>query len=130
PSCVLVDNPGWEQGMGTSLRAGLEALAGTGARAALVSLVGQPGIGEPAVARALAASRTAASLTTATYSGVRGPPVLLSAGLGAGVAASAAGVRGARAYLREHGERITAVEGGDVADPHDIDTEAVLARLE
>ncbi len=43
--CVLVDNPEWENGMGLSLRAGLGSLAGTGARAALVSLVDQPGIG-------------------------------------------------------------------------------------
>ncbi|NJP50159.1 nucleotidyltransferase family protein [Streptomyces sp. SBST2-5] len=130
PSCVLVDNPGWEQGMGTSLRAGLESLAGTGARAALVSLVDQPGIGEQAVARVLAAYRTADSLASATYHGVRGHPVLLGAAHWAGVAATATGDRGARAYLREHEERITPVECGDVADPHDIDTEADLAHLE
>ncbi len=53
--CVLVDNPDWEEGMGTSLRAGLDSLAGTGARAALVSLVDQPGIGPEAVARVLGA---------------------------------------------------------------------------
>src|SRR5262245_50380101 len=34
--CVLVANPEWEQGMGSSLRAGLDSLAGTAARAALV----------------------------------------------------------------------------------------------
>ncbi|BFO16756.1 hypothetical protein SHKM778_31440 [Streptomyces sp. KM77-8] len=55
PGCALVDNPEWERGMGTSLRAGLESLAGTGARAALVSLVDQPGIGAEAVARVLGA---------------------------------------------------------------------------
>src|SRR5689334_20390152 len=32
PGCVLVDNPDWAQGMGSSLRAGLASLAGTGAR--------------------------------------------------------------------------------------------------
>lgn len=53
--CVLVDNPRWEEGMGSSLRAGLDSLADSGARAALVSLVDQPGIGREAVARVLAA---------------------------------------------------------------------------
>ncbi|GAA1422340.1 nucleotidyltransferase family protein [Streptomyces thermospinosisporus] len=130
PGCVLVDNPGWEQGMGTSLRAGLESLAGTGARAALVTLVDQPGIGERAVARVLAAYETPDSLASATYRGVRGHPVLLGAAHWDGVAATATGDRGARAYLKEHEERIALVECGDVADPHDIDTEADLAHLE
>lgn len=43
--CVIVPNPAWEQGMGTSLRAGLGSLAGTGARAALVSSSTSPASG-------------------------------------------------------------------------------------
>ncbi|MFI9819562.1 NTP transferase domain-containing protein [Streptomyces sp. NPDC052013] len=130
PGCVLVDNPAWEQGMGTSLRAGLDSLAGTGARAALVSLVDQPGIGAEAVARVLGAYDSAESLVSAAYDGVRGHPVLFGAAHWAGVAATATGDRGARAYLKEHAGRITLVECGDVADPYDIDTEADLAHLE
>lgn len=50
--CVLVDNPGWEEGMGSSLRAGLDSLTAAAAvDAALVCLVDQPGIGAEAVAR-------------------------------------------------------------------------------
>ena len=79
PGCVLVDNPEWEEGMGSSLRAGLDSLAGTGARAALVSLVDQPGIGPEAVARVLAAYRSAESLAAAAYDGERGHPVLFGA---------------------------------------------------
>ncbi|MCT7354488.1 nucleotidyltransferase family protein [Streptomyces sp. 15-116A] len=130
PGCVLVDNPAWEQGMGTSLRAGLESLAGSGARAALVSLVDQPGIGAQAVARVLGAYDSPGSLASAAYDGVRGHPVLFGAAHWAGVAATATGDRGARAYLKEHTERITLVECGDVADPYDIDTEADLVHLE
>lgn len=92
--CVLVDNPEWENGMGSSLRAGLGSLAGTGARAALVSLVDQPGIGPRAVARVLAAHQDDTSLVSATYDGVRGHPVLFGAAHWAGVAASATGDRG------------------------------------
>ncbi|GAA2443145.1 nucleotidyltransferase family protein [Streptomyces glaucus] len=128
--CVLVDNPDWERGMGTSLRAGLASLAGTGARAALVSLVDQPGIGAAATARVRAAYRDETSLASAAYDGVRGHPVLLGAAHWAGVAATAAGDRGARAYLREHAAAVALVECGDVARPYDIDTEADLARLE
>ncbi|MCZ9344345.1 NTP transferase domain-containing protein, partial [Streptomyces sp. TRM76130] len=68
--CVLVDNPDWERGMGTSLRAGLDSLAGTGARAALVCLVDQPGIGAEAVARVRAAFTDETSLVSAAYDGV------------------------------------------------------------
>ncbi|MDX3761324.1 NTP transferase domain-containing protein [Streptomyces mirabilis] len=128
--CVLVDNPEWENGMGSSLRAGLGSLAGTGARAALVSLVDQPGIGPRAVARVLAAHQDDTSLVSATYDGVRGHPVLFGAAHWAGVAASATGDRGARAYLKEHEAAITLVECGDVAEPYDIDTEDDLGHLE
>ncbi|MFD5913985.1 NTP transferase domain-containing protein [Streptomyces massasporeus] len=130
PGCVLVDNPDWEQGMGSSLRAGLDSLAGTGARAALVSLVDQPGIGPEAVARVLAAYEGEESLVCAAYDGVRGHPVLFGAAHWTGIAATATGDRGARAYLKEHRTAIALVECGDVARPFDIDTEADLAHLE
>ncbi|MBZ6085289.1 nucleotidyltransferase family protein [Streptomyces olivaceus] len=132
--CVLVDNPEWEQGIGSSLRAGLASLAGTrsGTRAgaALVSLVDQPGIGAPAMARVRSGYRDERSLVSAAYAGVRGHPVLLGAAHWAGVAATATGDRGARAYLREHEAEIALVECGDVARPYDIDTEADLVHLE
>ncbi|WP_067285334.1 nucleotidyltransferase family protein [Streptomyces jeddahensis] len=128
--CVLVDNPQWEEGMGSSLRAGLGSLAGTGAAAALVSLVDQPGIGPEAVARVLAAYESPATLAAAAYDGERGHPVLFGSDHWAGVAASAVGDRGARAYLQAHDDAVTLVECGDVAEPYDIDTAADLARLE
>ncbi|GAA3835768.1 nucleotidyltransferase family protein [Streptomyces coacervatus] len=128
--CVLVENPEWEQGMGSSLRAGLESLAGTGARAALVSLVDQPGIGPEAVRRVLAAYRDETSLVSAAYDGVRGHPVLFGSAHWAGIAKTATGDRGARAYLKAHESAITLVECGDVAQPYDIDTEADLIHLE
>nr|WP_307624270.1 nucleotidyltransferase family protein [Streptomyces sp. V3I7] len=128
--CVLVDNPGWAEGMGSSLRAGLASLARTGAPAALVSLVDQPGIGAEAAARVLAAYRDETSLASAAYDGVRGHPVLVGAAHWAGVAASATGDRGARDYLRAHARALTLVECGDVARPYDIDTEADLIHLE
>ncbi|QOV34612.1 nucleotidyltransferase family protein [Streptomyces ferrugineus] len=128
--CVLVENPDWAEGMGSSLRAGLDSLAGTGARAALVSLVDQPGIGPEAVARVLAAYEDDTSLVSAAYDGVRGHPVLFGAAHWAGIAAAATGDKGARAYLKEHEEVIRLVECGDVARPYDIDTVDDLVHLE
>ncbi|MET9143406.1 nucleotidyltransferase family protein [Streptomyces sp. NPDC004042] len=128
--CVLVDNADWEQGMGSSLRAGLDSLAGSGARAALVSLVDQPGIGAVAATRVRAAFRDETSLVSAAYDGVRGHPVLFGAAHWAGIAASATGDRGARGYLKEHAGRMVLIECADVAQPYDIDTEADLAHLE
>ncbi len=91
PDCALIDNPDWEQGMGASLRAGLTALAGTDARAALVLLVDQPGIGPEAVARVRRSYRSPRSLVSAAYDGVRGHPVLFGAEHWAGIAATATG---------------------------------------
>ncbi|AEY92559.1 nucleotidyltransferase family protein [Streptomyces olivaceoviridis] len=127
--CVLVDNPDWAAGMGSSLRAGLASLAGTGARAALVSLVDQPGIGPAATARVLGACEDETSLVSAAYAGVRGHPVLFGAAHWAGIAQTATGDRGARAYLTAHEGEIRLVECADVAEPYDIDTEADLSRL-
>ncbi|EGX59612.1 hypothetical protein SZN_11703 [Streptomyces zinciresistens K42] len=128
--CVLVDNPDWAEGMGSSLRAGLRSLAGTGARAALVSLVDQPGIGAAAVARVLGAFEDETSLVSAAYDGVRGHPVLFGAAHWAGIAAGATGDQGARAYLRAHAGTLTLIECGDLAEPYDIDTPDDLAHLE
>ncbi|MFF0162230.1 NTP transferase domain-containing protein [Streptomyces sp. NPDC005263] len=128
--CLLVENPDWADGMGSSLRAGLGSLAGTGARAALVSLVDQPGIGAAAMARVLAAGRDETSLASAAYEGARGHPVLLGAAHWPGVMSGATGDQGARAYLKAHAEAITLVECGDVARPFDIDTVADLKHLE
>lgn len=131
PGCVLIDNPDWEEGMGSSLRAGLTSLRHDAtADAALVSLVDQPGIGPTAVARVYAAYRSPATLAAATYDGERGHPVLFGADHWAGIAASATGDRGARAYLKEHAGDITRVECGDVAQAYDIDTPADLIHLE
>ncbi|MGW7725927.1 nucleotidyltransferase family protein [Streptomyces canus] len=127
--CVLVENPEWADGMGSSLRAGLDSLTGTEARAALVSLVDQPGIGAEAVRRVLTAYEGETSLVSAVYDGVRGHPVLLGAAHWAGITASATGDRGARAYLKEHADAITLVECADVAEPYDIDTTADLKHL-
>jgi nicotine blue oxidoreductase len=129
--CTVVGNPGWASGMGSSLRAGLASLAGSEARAVLVTLVDQPGVGVAAVRRVLARAPAGEdALAAAGYGGRRGHPVLLGAGHWAGVAAAADADRGARAYLASRQEEITLVECGDVAAPDDIDTPEDLRLLE
>ncbi|MER5552496.1 nucleotidyltransferase family protein [Streptomyces sp. NPDC002793] len=128
--CVVTVNPSWEEGMGSSLRAGLSSLAGSDADAALVLLVDQPGIGAEAVARVRSAYLSRASLAAAAYAGERGHPVLFGADRWAGVAAGAVGDQGARAYLRTHRDAIGLVECSDVAQGYDIDTAEDLTLLE
>jgi CTP:molybdopterin cytidylyltransferase MocA len=133
--CVVVRNPRWEEGMGSSLRAGLASLAASGEApaAALIGLVDQPGVGAAAVARVLAAGgrgeALASALASAVYGGRRGHPVLIGAARWAGVAGGATGDRGARTYLREHADQTVLVECGDIGDPADIDTPADLRLL-
>lgn len=134
PGCVLVDNPDWTEGMGSSLRAGLAALEaaqahGGGTDAVLVALVDQPGIGPAVVRRVRGAYRSTDTLAAASYDGERGHPVLFGARHWSGIAAGARGDRGARGYLRDHAEALELVECGDLADPADIDTPADLSRL-
>ncbi|MEU6082717.1 nucleotidyltransferase family protein [Streptomyces sp. NPDC047108] len=130
PGCVLVTNPDWPEGMGTSLRAGLASLAGTGARAVVVALVDQPGIGADAVRRVRDAYASPSSLASAAYGGRRGHPVLLGADHWPGVTEAATGDRGARAYLRRREAEIEIVDCSDVATPDDIDTPEDLTLLD
>ncbi|MEV6165669.1 nucleotidyltransferase family protein [Streptomyces sp. NPDC052052] len=127
--CTVTVNPGWAEGMGSSLRAGLASLDGTGSDAALVLLVDQPGIGAEAVARVRSAYRSRTSLVAASYHGERGHPVLFGADRWADIAAGAVGDRGARAYLRAHHDAITLVECSDAAQAYDIDRVEDLKHL-
>ncbi|MEU9848829.1 nucleotidyltransferase family protein [Streptomyces sp. NPDC047985] len=127
--CAVTVNPGWAEGMGSSLRAGLGALTATDADAALVFLVDQPGIGPEAVARVRTACGSRGALVAASYGRERGHPVLIGADRWADVVAEAVGDRGARSYLRAHRDAITLVECADVAEAYDIDAPEDLEHL-
>lgn len=128
--CTVSENPAWEEGMGSSLRAGLAALDGGEVDAALVLLVDQPGIGAEAVARVRSACRSRRALAAGSYDGERGHPVLFGADRWADIRAGAVGDQGARAYLRAHREAVVLVDCSDVARPFDIDTAEDLKHLE
>jgi nicotine blue oxidoreductase len=110
--------------MASSLRAGLAALAGTPAAAAVVLLVDMPGV-TPLAVRRLVALADPGALAMGGYEGQRrGHPVVLGRDHWAGVAASATGDRGARDYLRDHHDIVRVVPVGDVADDTDMDFHA------
>ncbi|HEX7746480.1 MAG TPA: NTP transferase domain-containing protein, partial [Micromonosporaceae bacterium] len=94
----VVDNPEWDTGMGSSLRAGLSALAATDAVAAIVLLVDMPGVTVAAVRR-LRSLAGEDVLAMAGYGDRRGHPVLLGRSHWTGIATSAVGDVGARPYL-------------------------------
>jgi CTP:molybdopterin cytidylyltransferase MocA len=123
---TLVDNPDWSSGMGSSLRAGLAALAATDAPATVVQLVDTPGITPEAVRRLVAfADRAALSvLAMAGYGERRGHPVLLGREHWSGIARLAVGDVGARPYLASHADSVHIVPCGDVADDTDMDVPA------
>ncbi|MGW0249039.1 nucleotidyltransferase family protein [Nocardia goodfellowii] len=120
---IVVDNPDWASGMGSSLRVGLSALGGC--EAAVVLPVDTPGVTEAAVRR-LARLATPAALARATYDGVPGHPVLLGRDHWAAAAELATGDEGARPYLARHPVRL--VPCGDVAVGADVDRPEDLPR--
>jgi nicotine blue oxidoreductase len=120
PELTYVGNPGWDAGMASSLRAGLAALAGTPAAAAVVLLVDMPGV-TPSAVRRITAVAAPDVLAMGGYGDRRGHPVLLGRDHWAGVAGSATGDRGARDYLRAHADAVRVVDVGDVADDADLD---------
>ncbi|HEX6469285.1 MAG TPA: nucleotidyltransferase family protein [Streptosporangiaceae bacterium] len=125
---VVVPNPDWRSGMGSSLRAGLAALP-PGCPAVVIALVDQPLVTADAVRRLVEAYRRGAGVAVATYGGRPRNPVLIAARHFAAVGESAVGDAGARAFLRAHPELVTSVACDDVAAPDDIDTPADLAAL-
>ena len=129
----IVVNPEWPDGMGVSLRAGLDAvdLAAPDASAALVMLVDQPHITGAAVAAVLSAQRGPADetvLAAAAYEGDRGHPVLLGRAHWPALRPTLTGDAGARAYLREHRDELILVPCEAHADPRDLDRPEDLDR--
>ncbi|XVQ13740.1 nucleotidyltransferase family protein [Spirillospora sp. CA-255316] len=122
---VVVPNPGWRTGMGSSLRAGLAALP-PDCPAVVVALVDQPRVTPEAVRRLIEAYRLGARVAVATYRGRPRNPVLIAREHVAAAAEAAEGDAGARSFLRAHPELVTPVPCADVAAPDDIDTPADL----
>jgi molybdenum cofactor cytidylyltransferase len=127
----LVRAEGWAEGIGASLRAGLAALAGLGADAAVVALVDQPALTAAAVRRLVRAAAPGGGnehhpALTATYRGRPGHPVLVRRTIWDEVAALARGDVGARAWLRAHPAQVGRIACDGLGSPEDVDTPADL----
>jgi nicotine blue oxidoreductase len=129
PDVRWIEAVDWAEGMGASLRAGLDALTTLDPLpdAALVHLVDLPGVTPAAVAR-LVGDAEPGVLRRASYGGVPAHPVLIGRSHWSGVLEAATGDAGARRYLAGH-PALELVECGDVADPDDVDTPEALERF-
>jgi nicotine blue oxidoreductase len=125
----VVENPAWEEGMSTSVRAGLRTCASE-ARAALVALADQPLVGARAVERLVEAFEKGAEVAVATYGGEPRNPALFTKRVWPLLENELSGDKGARVFLRRHPELVTEVPCDDIADPADVDTVEDLRRLE
>jgi CTP:molybdopterin cytidylyltransferase MocA len=134
PGALVVHNPHWATGMGSSLAAGLTTLAShnTGhdpIDAVVIALADQPLVGAAAVARLIEAYRDGAPVAVAAYQGRPRNPVLIARPHWAEVIELSSGDVGARPFLRAHPELLTLVECGDTGRPDDVDTAEDLARV-
>jgi CTP:molybdopterin cytidylyltransferase MocA len=128
----LVVNRDWEEGIASSLRTGLAALAEDAdeAEAVVVALADQPLVGVEAVRRLRAAWEDGAQVALATYGGEPGNPVLLTRSVWAEATRYAQGDVGARALMRRRPELVNEVACDGTGAPDDIDTPEDLERLQ
>jgi CTP:molybdopterin cytidylyltransferase MocA len=126
---TIVMNGAWASGLGSSLRAGLDALAGTPAEATVVMLVDTPGVTAEAVRR-VAALPYRQALVCATYGGRRGHPMLFGRAHWSGIATLAKVDVGARPYLIARGGEVLDVACDGVGSDDDIDTPEAAAAWE
>jgi nicotine blue oxidoreductase len=128
PGAAVVHNPGWAEGLGSSLRVGLAWLPADADAVAIV-LVDQPAIGAESVRRLRAALDRGAQVAVATYEGQRGHPVLFARGHWDEVARMATGDSGARAFMRAYPELVVEVPCDDTGSAVDVDTPEDLSGL-
>ncbi len=128
PGALTVSNPDWATGMGSSLRAGIDAMPDT-VDALLVALADQPLVTAGAVRRLVDAFGQGARAAVATYNGNPRNPVMLGREHWSTVYSMAEQDVGARPFLRAYSHLVTTVACDDIASPDDIDTEEDLARM-
>jgi CTP:molybdopterin cytidylyltransferase MocA len=125
---VVAEN--WEEGMGASLRTGLEAVESLDCDGVAVLLVDQPRIGSEALRRLDAAWQAGAVAVVATYDGARRNPAVFDRSVWAAVSDAAVGDVGARGWMRDHPHLIVEVPCDGTGDAADIDTPLDLAAAQ
>ena len=119
PNLRTIYNPNYQQGMATSLQAGLAAL-GPETESVLIVLADQPFL-QPQTIRRLADHSTAAKILIPTYRGKRGNPVRLHRLLFPEAMALEGDV-GCRALFATHPDQIEMLEVEDEGILLDLDT--------
>lgn len=124
-----VFNAGWETGMASSIRAGVQLLndAQAGIAAAVLMLCDQPRVTANVIHGLIAAHRaTESPVIASTYGGSFGVPVLFSRALFDELT-QLEGMSGAKEIIRRHASqaRFLPFEGGEV----DVDTPEDFSRL-
>ena len=122
----IVVNPGWAEGMGSSLRTGIEAIAAVSPAPdfVVIALGDQPDFAAGQVIRLIETQRaTSRPIVAADYDGVRGPPVLFAAKYFPALAALE-GDSGARALVQAHPHEVATAsfpKATDLDTPADYD---------
>jgi molybdenum cofactor cytidylyltransferase len=125
----IVRNPDYQQGMGTSLRAGVAA-ADAAAHAALIVLADQPWVVSETLNRLIASHQESKQqIIIPMYRGFRGNPVLLDRSVFPEVQALEGDV-GCRAIFGDHTENILKLEVDDPGILLDIDSRDDLDKLD
>ncbi len=122
-------NPAYEEGLGASLRTGIEALDSTGVDGALVVLGDMPWVRPEHVDRLIGAfdPRGPLSIVVPVHDRKRGHPVLWSARHFAEMRKLGGDV-GARALLEEHADAVCTISIDDPAILRDVDSPDMLGE--
>ncbi|HEU5200077.1 MAG TPA: molybdenum cofactor cytidylyltransferase [Ktedonobacterales bacterium] len=128
----IVENPDYQQGQSTSVRAGIAALA-PAAEAVIILLGDQPLVTSAILKRLLQAwQRSGKPIVAPFYNGQRGNPVLFARALFPELL-NVSGDQGGREVLQRHAGEIEPVQMEDANAAEDVDTwqdyQALLERL-
>ncbi len=126
-SVIIVRNEHWEQGMGTSIRAGIQAVTPLAVDSAILMLADQPLITAGHINHLVAShQRTGQPIVTAEYAGTVGVPVLFSRALFPELLSLEPG-QGCKGLILKHAPRALRIPCPEAEA--DIDTPADYERL-
>ncbi len=123
---VIIENPIWQEGMGSSLLAGLNALTKDVKISTMVlTLVDLPGLTAAGVAKII---DHPSDLVAATFKGEQGHPVKFGRRHWAAMVENVGGDTGAKRYLMGRDDLVL-VEIGQICDGTDVDTLVELEKF-